>query len=279
MITFSSSEQNSGSLVTIILRWPHWCIHSCFQNVSRDILWVFLQANLNRQKNMNRQGTTSALKELMVWHIYLNKHMFIDDHVTGTTGALEVYIPAGKGWSLRSTCYLNKDILQPWPLVLPSGKPASEKFLTLAGCNGPGPQNTCVWGTLNFSNRGWSLLWCDQTPIKTLGPESQTGFIRQTSCRRRRVAVFLCCKRECLDYVGEGEGGTIWKNSIETCTLPYVKEMTSANSMYGAGPPKVVLWDNPEGWGGEGGGRGVQEGGTHGLIHVDVWEKLPQCCN
>ena len=26
-----------------------------------------------------------------------------------------------------------------------------------------------------------------------------------------------------LDYVGEGKGGTIWENSIETCILPYVK--------------------------------------------------------
>ena len=27
-------------------------------------------------------------------------------------------------------------------------------------------------------------------------------------------------KNKLLDYVGEGEGGIIWKNSIETCTLP-----------------------------------------------------------
>ena len=26
-----------------------------------------------------------------------------------------------------------------------------------------------------------------------------------------------------LDSVGEGEGGMIWENSIETCILPYVK--------------------------------------------------------
>ena len=37
--------------------------------------------------------------------------------------------------------------------------------------------------------------------------------------------------------------------------------MTSANSMHEAGHPKLVLWDSPEGWGGEGGGRGVQDGG------------------
>ena len=30
-------------------------------------------------------------------------------------------------------------------------------------------------------------------------------------------------KNSLLDSVGEGEGGTMWENSIETCTLPYVK--------------------------------------------------------
>ena len=38
--------------------------------------------------------------------------------------------------------------------------------------------------------------------------------------------------------------------------------MTSANLMHEAGHPKLVLWDNPEGWGGEGGGSGVQDGDT-----------------
>ena len=48
-----------------------------------------------------------------------------------------------------------------------------------------------------------------------------------------------------------------------------------------AGHSKPVLWDNPEGWCGEGGGRRVQDGGTHvhlWLIHVDVWKKPPQYC-
>ena len=30
-------------------------------------------------------------------------------------------------------------------------------------------------------------------------------------------------KNRLLDTVGEGEDGMIWDNSIETCTLPYVK--------------------------------------------------------
>ena len=48
-----------------------------------------------------------------------------------------------------------------------------------------------------------------------------------------------------------------------------------------AGHPKPVLWDNPEGWAGEGGGREVQDGGTHvypWMTHVDVWPKPPQYC-
>ena len=66
-----------------------------------------------------------------------------------------------------------------------------------------------------------------------------------------------------VDYAGEGEGGTIWDNSIETRILPYVKQMTSANSIHEAEHPKLVLWDNPGEWGEERDGRRVQDGGTH----------------
>ena len=54
-----------------------------------------------------------------------------------------------------------------------------------------------------------------------------------------------------LDSVAEGKCGTMWENSIETCTLSYVKQMTSASSMHKARHPKPVLWDSPEWWGGE----------------------------
>ena len=58
--------------------------------------------------------------------------------------------------------------------------------------------------------------------------------------------------------------------------------MTSASSMHEAGHSKPVLWDNPEGWDGEGGGRQIQGGETHvhvWVIHVDVGKKPPQYCN
>ena len=38
--------------------------------------------------------------------------------------------------------------------------------------------------------------------------------------------------------------------------------MTSPSSMHETGYSKLVHWDNPEGWDGEGGGRGVQMGDT-----------------
>ena len=38
-----------------------------------------------------------------------------------------------------------------------------------------------------------------------------------------------------LDSVGEGEGGMIWENSIETCILSYVKKITRPVSMYDTG--------------------------------------------
>ena len=34
-------------------------------------------------------------------------------------------------------------------------------------------------------------------------------------------------KKRLLDSVGEGEGGMIWENSIETCILSYVKQITT----------------------------------------------------
>ena len=63
-----------------------------------------------------------------------------------------------------------------------------------------------------------------------------------------------------LDSVGEGKGRMIWENGIETCKLLYVKQITSPGSMHDTGCLGLGHWDNPEGWDGEGGGRGVRDG-------------------
>ena len=56
--------------------------------------------------------------------------------------------------------------------------------------------------------------------------------------------------------MGEGEGGTIWENGIETCIISYVKQITSPGSMHNTGCLGLVHWDDPEGWYGEGSGGG-----------------------
>ena len=69
-------------------------------------------------------------------------------------------------------------------------------------------------------------------------------------------------KNRLLDSVGEGEGGMIWKSSIETCILPYVKQIASPGLIHETGRSGPVHWDDPEGWDGEGGGREGQDGDT-----------------
>ena len=60
--------------------------------------------------------------------------------------------------------------------------------------------------------------------------------------------------------VGEGKGGMIWENGIETCIISYVKRIASPGSMHDTGCLGLVHGDEPEGWFGEGKGRGVQDG-------------------
>ena len=75
--------------------------------------------------------------------------------------------------------------------------------------------------------------------------------------------------------MGEGEGGMIWENGIETCILSYVKLIASPGSMYEIACSGLVHWDDPEGWDREGGGRGDPGWGTHVYpwwIHVNVWQ-------
>ena len=73
--------------------------------------------------------------------------------------------------------------------------------------------------------------------------------------------------------MGEGESGMIWENGIETCIISYKKRIASPGSMQDIECFGLVHWDDPEGWYGEGGGRGGSGLGTHVYpwqIHVDV---------
>ena len=78
-----------------------------------------------------------------------------------------------------------------------------------------------------------------------------------------------------LDSVGEGEGRMIWENGIEICKLSYVKRITSPGLMHETGCLGLVHWDDPEGWDGEGVGKGGSGWGTHlhpWWIQVNVWQ-------
>ena len=59
-----------------------------------------------------------------------------------------------------------------------------------------------------------------------------------------------------MDSVGEGEGGKIWENGIETCKIACMKRVASPGSMHDTGCLGLAHWDDPEGWNGgeEGGG-------------------------
>ena len=65
----------------------------------------------------------------------------------------------------------------------------------------------------------------------------------------------------------------IWKNGIETCIIPYVKQIANPGLMHDTGCSGLVHWDDPEGWYGEGGRRVVQDG-EHMYSHdgFNVWQ-------
>ena len=67
--------------------------------------------------------------------------------------------------------------------------------------------------------------------------------------------------------MGEGEGRMIRENSSETFMISYVKQIASPGSTHETRFSGLVHPDDPEGWDGEGGGMGVQDGEhvyTHG---------------
>ena len=80
--------------------------------------------------------------------------------------------------------------------------------------------------------------------------------------------------------MGEGEGGMIWENSIETCILSSVKQtpvqVGCMRQVLGAG---ALGWPRGMGWGGR--WEGSSGWGMHlhlWLIHVNVWQKPLQYC-
>ena len=72
--------------------------------------------------------------------------------------------------------------------------------------------------------------------------------------------------------MGEGEGGMIWENGIETCIISCMKRVASPGLMHNTGCLGLVHWDNPEGWYGEGGGFRMGNHVYLWWIHFDIWQ-------
>ena len=78
-----------------------------------------------------------------------------------------------------------------------------------------------------------------------------------------------------LDSEGEGEGGMIWENGIETRILSCKNRITSLYPMQDTACLGLLHGDDPEGCCGEGGGSGGSCLGSHVYpwwTHVNVWQ-------
>ena len=83
------------------------------------------------------------------------------------------------------------------------------------------------------------------------------------------------CVEQFFGLCGRGRGWYDLGEWLETCKLSYAKRIVSPGSMHDTGCSGLVTWDDPEGWDGEGGGRGGSGWGTDVhpcLIHVSVWQ-------
>ena len=78
--------------------------------------------------------------------------------------------------------------------------------------------------------------------------------------------------------MGEGEGGEIWENGIETCIISCMKRVASPGSMHDTGCSGLVHWEDPEGGYGGGGGFRMGNAGIPVADSCRYLAKLIQYC-
>ena len=78
---------------------------------------------------------------------------------------------------------------------------------------------------------------------------TMTLYVRQQKRHR--------CEEQSFGLCGRRRGWDDLRWYIETCVLSYVKKIAGPGSVHETGCSGLVHWDDPGGWVGEGGGRGV----------------------
>ena len=106
------------------------------------------------------------------------------------------------------------------------------------------------WEVNNSVN--WSLNY---SPVKLISdfwpPElKEIRFVKDFIFLGSKITADGDCSHEI--NVGEGEGGMICENGIETRIISYMKWIASSGSMHDNGYLGLVHWNDPEGWYGEG---------------------------
>ena len=82
-----------------------------------------------------------------------------------------------------------------------------------------------------------------------------------------------------LDSVGEGRGGMIWENGLETCKLSYMKRIASPGSMHDTGCSGCTGMTQRDGMGRElGGGFRMRNTCTPMADSSQCMAKPIQCC-
>ena len=72
--------------------------------------------------------------------------------------------------------------------------------------------------------------------------------------------------RTVFGLLGEGEGGMIWENGIETCIISYMKRIVSPGLMHDTGCLGLVHWDDQRDGTGREEGGGFRMGNTCILV-------------
>ena len=135
------------------------------------------------------------------------------------------------------------------------------------------------WGTeREYVLNNYLLSYLIQITVTELGTLQVSFLTYKIGIGLYMVRITLYARQQkrhrLLDPEGEGEGGMIWENGIETCILSCKKRISSLCSKQDTGCLGLVQGDDPERWYGVGGERGSGLG-THvhpWRIHVNVWQ-------